>query len=657
MHAMDASSSAPLAEGTVGHDRYQLGARLNSGSYGEVFLATDLYSGRRVAVKRLTKPGSLSAAAATGSNGLSVDDRSEEVLCHENLGSHPSIVSLLLHFETDAHVYLVLEFCANGDLFEAIQEGKGPRQTEHVRDFMLQLVEAVEYMHSKHYYHRDVKPENIFLDEQGNVKLGDFGLVTGDACSHEVAVGSERYMAPEQYDPGEGGYAPAQADIWAVGICLLNVLFASNPFKVPCESDPLFADYRRNPQSLFDLFPKMTVDTFDVLAHALALDPARRSLSGFREALARVVSFTTDDESMDEFCIDPPSFVPVSANRAPLQTPPIRTPYQEPLGAFPWAKVLHTIIPPPGAGPLSIIDDLHDDRLKEAVAGAGRRSLTHMSTSPGVFRGGDSGLGSSLVSVELRRTDLGQRHAIPANPTIVSTSTNNMITTTAAVSVPVPVPATTSRMLSAGMASMFPATNSVSKSWYDIWDEEMEQSQQRSSIRSERLISEPAPDVDDHLGLGISSHRITDVKAVESDKASTGERNYQPPTTDHGGDDARNGAVDGSGRHDDFIHVEHPRRMFVSRSRPSPSSIRPDIMDRWAALGQRRRAFNASSLNPPTTPSGSMAARGFAGKSSGSDGIDHGSGTSWNNRQAVRECDDAGELEWVGGWHDFHLDH
>ncbi|RJE16491.1 serine threonine protein kinase, partial [Aspergillus sclerotialis] len=87
-------------------------------------------------------------------------------------------------------------------------------------------------------------------------------------------------MAPEQYDPVTAGYSPAQADIWAIGICLLNVLFARNPFVSPSESDILFADYVRDRQSLFDIFPNMSQDTFEILRNALAIDPEKRSLAG-----------------------------------------------------------------------------------------------------------------------------------------------------------------------------------------------------------------------------------------------------------------------------------------------------------------------------------------------------------------------------------------
>ena len=162
-----------------------------------VFTAKDLTTDDLVAIKCVTKP----SAAVNCPSAFAVDERSEELGVHLRLGEHPNVVNMLQSFETENHIYLVLEYCSNGDLYEAIRYDKGPLETEHVRDFMMQLVGAVEFIHSKGIYHRDIKPENIFLTQEGSMKLGDFGLATSDPWSYEIAVGSDRYMAPEQYDP------------------------------------------------------------------------------------------------------------------------------------------------------------------------------------------------------------------------------------------------------------------------------------------------------------------------------------------------------------------------------------------------------------------------------------------------------------------------
>ena len=157
--------------------RFETVSPLNHGSFGMVFMARDVKTDALVAIKCLTKP---SAACPTS---LSVDEHSEELVIHSKIGHHSNIVNLIHAFETEHHNYLVLEFCPNGDLYEAIRLNRGPLETEHVRDFMLQLVDAVQFLHYKGIYHRDIKPENIFLTQDGSMKLGDFGLATSDAWS------------------------------------------------------------------------------------------------------------------------------------------------------------------------------------------------------------------------------------------------------------------------------------------------------------------------------------------------------------------------------------------------------------------------------------------------------------------------------------------
>src|SRR5882757_4293533 len=186
--------------------RFRTIAPLNHGSFGMVFLAEDTLTRQEVAIKCLTKP----SVAQQFSPSVPLDEGFEELACHAILKHHDHLVNLIHHFETEAHTYLVLEYCSRGDLYEAIRLDRGPLQTEHVRCFMLQLISAVQHMHANGLFHRDIKPENIFLTHDGSMKLGDFGLATKSLWSHESCVGSDRYMAPEQYDPAGNGYSPAK---------------------------------------------------------------------------------------------------------------------------------------------------------------------------------------------------------------------------------------------------------------------------------------------------------------------------------------------------------------------------------------------------------------------------------------------------------------
>jgi len=322
-------------EGQILDNRFESISPLNHGSFGMVFLAKDLKTDNHVAIKCIGK------CSTNDPNFDAWADHKVELSCHDILGSHPNIVNLIHAFETEAHMYLVLEYCCMGDLYEAIRLGHGPKETEHVRSFMLQLVDAVEHMHFKGLYHRDIKPENIFLAQDGSMKLGDFGLSTTEEWTYDSAVGSDRYMAPEQYDPADTGYDPAQADIWAIGICLLNILFSRNPFIIPDESDVIFKDYARNSETLCDVFSEMSADTFNVLQHALSVDPKKRSLAAVRDALMDVHSFIDSDIIDDEFCTEDREVVPASANRQPLRTPSIASPSVEEDGGFVWSKTLH----------------------------------------------------------------------------------------------------------------------------------------------------------------------------------------------------------------------------------------------------------------------------------------------------------------------------
>ena len=547
-----------FVKGLVLDGRFETISNLNHGSFGMVFLAKDLATSDMVAIKCLTK-----ASAAKGCPAVNVDDKSIEMFCHDRLGDHPNIVNLLHSFETDAHIYLVLELCSNGDLYEAIKRGCGPLQTENVRDFMLELVNAVDYMHAKGIYHRDIKPENIFLTQNGSMKLGDFGLACTDAWSHEASVGSDRYMAPEQYDPAEKGYSPAKADVWAIGICLLNILFARNPFDTPTTRDKLFLDFSRDNQALFDIFPTMSQDTFSVLIHCLATDPRKRSLTGIRESLEKVLSFTTDDEDLDEFCVANEG-VPPTANREPLRTPSIQSPQVDNGGAFPWAKALQAS-PQRPTRQLSIIPDT--ESYSEDLFSSSERDRTSWYTAgqnSSLASGLDSMLGASVKSMALNVPPPRKLQQAESKSTSESFATG---TTT-------PIP-TMSRLLGK-------KDEGVSKSWTDIFDEDEEAAKEEELIRNRReqnsrTWSNDSKDEDEDKTIRGGLSDITDSPVVNT-------RTQSPQIS------CLDVLSEEVSEHEQASE-EQSKPQLKTQARYSPPSKRT-IMDRWAALGNRRRGYN-----------------------------------------------------------------
>jgi serine/threonine protein kinase len=635
-------------DGVVLDGRFQTISPLNHGSFGMVFMAKDLVSNETVAIKCLTKKSAMEDSALS----FAVDEKSEELACHARLGSHPNIVNLIHSFETDAHIYLVLEFCSRGDLYEAIRTGCGPLETEHVREFMLQLVDAVAYIHSKGMYHRDIKPENIFLTQDGNMKLGDFGLATHDYWSYETTVGSDRYMAPEQYDSAGAGYSPAQADIWAIGICLLNILFSRNPFTGPTESDPLFLDFSRDKQSLFDVFPTMSQDTFEVISYCMNLDPKKRSLSGVRDALLRVVTFTTFDESLDDFCTvaRPPI---ASANREPLRTPSIQSPQVE-QGSFPWAKALHAS-PPQPIRQLSAIPDTesYTEDLFPSSEASNNDWFSVGDQTPSMASILESSLGASLSSLAIKRPSKAPRAGL----------------TPISGSLPIAM-AKPKNTLS--MASVFGRKNDmVSKSWSDLWDEDIEEEEHENDIKQRqtqnaRTWSHESNNNDITIRReGLSepkSSSFVNIKSMSPEAGRTG-------VDDIDGDIVNDGF---------FFHDTNIQRRHYSPPRYSPPSKRTTF-DKWAALGDRRRAY-AGISNSEKSPDVWRGRRNLANGTTGFTGFGAGvwdfkdkANNNYNYNNRAKECpwardrdqqrhqnlrgskrrsSDLGDLEWVGGWHD-----
>ncbi|KAL4919425.1 kinase-like domain-containing protein [Aspergillus aurantiobrunneus] len=648
-------------QGQLLHGRFRTVAPLNHGSFGMVFLATDIVTGRDVAIKCMMK-----SSPNESWNPSSSDGRFEELDCHQRLAYHPNIVNLVHYFETETHLYLVLEYCANGDLYEAIRLNRGPLETEHVRAFMLELVSAVEFMHANGLYHRDIKPENIFLTQDGSMKLGDLGLATREFWCYEGCVGSDRYMAPEQYDPANNGYSPAKADIWAVGICLLNVLFARNPFATPTESDVLFADYVRDRESLFDIFPNMSQDTFEILRIALAIDPERRSVSGLRDAIARAVSFTTDDDSLDEFCTDEREVVPASANREPLRTPSISSPQINQGDSFPWAKALQSS-PPQAIRQLSAIPDnesYSEDLFPPSeTAGTSWFSVHHTPSMASVL---DSALGDSYRSTAFPTVEkAAPRYPPPSDPVPITGSLPSQAAK--------PIPS---------LSMVFgrnKKSDQISKSWSDLWEEEeSEESEGEDTALQQRREQNSRSWSHESITADSSSSSTTGLREV----SSTSILNSRSQIS-HSAASKSSESLDKPAESD--IVAGAPKvTAWTARASPKKSSL-----DKWAALGDKRRNFKTSgpSFESKCFPNNVTWRKDWG---LGSSGFDYG---SWARKESFASPDrrrrrrrqflhkewrrDSSEtpkpvnakpavnhdyhgsidedLDLVGGWHDLHL--
>ena len=200
---------------------YRLEGSAMKGGMGSVWMATELATRRKVAIKRLHKQEAL------GSNMLTRFYREAQSIA--NL-SHPHILQLLQPARDAQGDYLVLEWAAGGSLRERLS-ASGPLPPNEVLDIARKIGGALAYAHSKGVIHRDIKPHNILLTETGEPKLADFGLARsmGDATlsSSRGGAGSPMYMPPEQYD--DTHKSDARSDIYSLGKTLYQLLTNKSP--------------------------------------------------------------------------------------------------------------------------------------------------------------------------------------------------------------------------------------------------------------------------------------------------------------------------------------------------------------------------------------------------------------------------------------------
>ncbi|OQR88747.1 protein kinase [Achlya hypogyna] len=206
-----------------------------------------------------------------------------------------AIVTLVDSFTEDGWVHLVLEFCAQGDLFEMLQNS--PRELFYWDDaqrYFDQIAHGVAFLHTEcGLAHRDISLENVLVDEFGDCKLCDFGLASLDTKRETRPVGKRYYMAPEMY--GNDGYDPKQADVWALGV-LLYMMHTGLPLVEKAAVTDRIFNYiqthglaamvkawrvqRLLPQQALDLLEKMLVinpaeriSITDVLQHSYVTAP------------------------------------------------------------------------------------------------------------------------------------------------------------------------------------------------------------------------------------------------------------------------------------------------------------------------------------------------------------------------------------------------
>ncbi|XP_047151464.1 CBL-interacting protein kinase 2-like [Vigna umbellata] len=208
--------------GNVLMQKYEFGKLLGQGNFAKVYHARDLKTGESVAVKVIEKEKILKI-------GL-VDQTKREISIMRRI-KHPNVLQLFEVLATKTKIYFIMEYAKGGELFNKV--AKGRLSEARARKYFQQLVSAVDFCHSKGVYHRDLKPENLLLDENGILKVADFGLSAfveshrQDDMLHTVC-GTPAYVAPEVIS--RKGYNGAKSDVWSCGVILFVLLAGHLPF-------------------------------------------------------------------------------------------------------------------------------------------------------------------------------------------------------------------------------------------------------------------------------------------------------------------------------------------------------------------------------------------------------------------------------------------
>jgi hypothetical protein len=335
------------------------------------------------------------------------------------------------------------------------------------------------------------------------------------------------------------------------------------------------------------------------------------------------LTFTTDDDSLDEFCVDRQNVVCASANREPLRTPSIQSP-QVDTGAFPWTKALHTS----PQRTLSAIPDTYEEDLfeNEKYSKLGESWFSGHATTPSLASVLDSAYGS-LKSLAIKPA--ARRNPPRPDP----------------VAIPSSLPTRPSRPMPT-MSSVFGKKDTVAKSWNEMFEEDEEESErEQAELRARREMNSRTWSQDSRK-LPVPAGVLTESKSRSSSNARRS-RTPKPLSPS---------------RYSGFQNENDPFG-WKSRQPPSPRQV---PADKWAALGEKRRNFQTEPDNKTVmTKKRSMTTGSRKRPANQHDNWYRRDSRAnkhrpafldqdWRMHKVVDSSNDEDDHEWVGGWRTFH---
>jgi eukaryotic-like serine/threonine-protein kinase len=257
---------AAIAPDTMVDGRYRIIRRLGSGGMADVYCAEDTQLGREVALKLLYRrfaedPDFVERFRREASSAAALQ--------------HPNVVQVFDRGEWDGTYYIAMEFLHGRNLKQVVRD-HGALDPALAADLVSQILKAARFAHRRGIVHRDIKPHNVIVDDEGRAKVTDFGIAragTSDMTETGSIMGTAQYLSPEQ---AQGHPVDARSDLYSIGIVLYELLVGAPPFDAESPVTIALKQVSEEPIPPGRLNPAVPPALDAVVMRALRKDPAER---------------------------------------------------------------------------------------------------------------------------------------------------------------------------------------------------------------------------------------------------------------------------------------------------------------------------------------------------------------------------------------------